>query len=60
MDFKDYFRISGPPACHSLTVQDDATRYSLRVDGRSSTSTEPMVRSLEQALQGTRPSKSDP
>jgi transposase InsO family protein len=33
--------------CHPLTVQDDATRYVLCVDGHGSTSTEPVARSFE-------------
>lgn len=47
VDFKGHFRLGDRSMCHPLTVQDDATRYVLCVDGHGSTSTGPVVRSFE-------------
>jgi hypothetical protein len=47
VDFKGHFRLGDRSMCHPLTVQDDATRYVLCVDGHGSTSVEPVARSFE-------------
>jgi len=47
VDFKGHFRLNDRSMCHPLTVQDDATRQVLCVDGHGSTSTGQMVRSFE-------------
>ena len=47
VDFKGHFRLGDRSMCHPLTVQDDATRFVLCVQGHSSTSTEPVARSFE-------------
>lgn len=46
VDFKGQFRLGDGSMCHPLTVQDDATRYLLCVDGRGSTSTEGVLSSF--------------
>jgi transposase len=50
VDFKGHFRLGDRSMCHPLTVQDDATRYVLCVQGHSSTSMEPVARSFERII----------
>jgi putative transposase len=50
VDFKGHFRLGNRSMCHPLTVQYDATRHVLCVDGHCSTSTEPVARSFERIL----------
>jgi hypothetical protein len=42
-----HFRLGDRSICHPPTVQDDATRYVLGVDGHGSTSTEPVAGRIE-------------
>jgi len=46
VDFKGQFRLGDRSTCYPLTVQDDATRYLLCIDGYASTSTEDVLSSF--------------
>jgi transposase InsO family protein len=46
VDFKGHFRLGDRSVCHPLTVQDDASRYLLCVDGHGSTSTAAVLSSF--------------
>jgi transposase InsO family protein len=47
VDFKGHFRLGDRSMCYPLTVQDDATRYVLCVDGYGATSTGAVLGSFE-------------
>jgi len=46
VDFKGHFRLGDRSVCHPLTVQDDASRYLLCVDGHAATSTSAVLSSF--------------
>ncbi len=51
VDFTGEFRLGDRSMCHPLTVQDDATRYLLCVDGYPSTSGEGVSKSFRRLFQ---------
>lgn len=51
VDFKGQFRLGDRSMCYPLTVQDDATRYVLCVDGHGSTATEGVLASFRRTFQ---------
>lgn len=51
VDCKGQFRLGDGSLCHPMTIQDDATRFVLRVDGHGSPSTEVALRSFRRTFQ---------
>ena len=51
VDFKGQFRLGDGSMCYPLTIQDDATRFVVCVDGHASPSTAGVLRSFRRSFQ---------
>jgi putative transposase len=51
VDFKGQFRLGDGSLCYPMTIQDDATRFVVCVDGHGSPSTKGALRSFRRAFQ---------